>query len=150
MGFRQRSESSPPTWKTFHICGSKCNGKRLFEASARRIIQFGGWVRFLQPLNLQSKDWSSYLNFYYNFERGVFLHSPIKGFKITKKINWYTYYYKTKMKTLTLHTICSQPSLRNEWTGLSMFTAISNRPAFNTNLGKVDYISTKLEEASGW
>jgi hypothetical protein len=54
------------------------------------------------------------------------------------------------MKTLTLHTICSQRSLRNEWTGLSMFSAITNNPAFNTNLGKVDYISTKLEEASGW
>jgi hypothetical protein len=47
------------------------------------------------------------------------------------------------MKTLTLHTNCSQPSLRNEWTGISMFSAITN-PAFN--LGKVDYISTKLED----
>jgi hypothetical protein len=54
------------------------------------------------------------------------------------------------MKTLTLHTNCSQRSLRNEWTGLSMFSAITVNPAFNTNLGKVDYISTKLEEASGW
>ena len=50
------------------------------------------------------------------------------------------------MKTLTLHTISSQPSLRNEWAGISMFSTICN-PA---NLGKVDYISTKLEEASGW
>jgi hypothetical protein len=54
------------------------------------------------------------------------------------------------MKTLTLHTNCSQRSLRNEWTGLSMFSAITMNPAFNTIEGKVDYISTKLEEASGW
>jgi hypothetical protein len=54
------------------------------------------------------------------------------------------------MKTLTLHTNCSQRSLRNEWTGISMFSAIANHPALNTNVGKVDYISTKLEEASGW
>ena len=50
------------------------------------------------------------------------------------------------MKTLTLHTNCSQPTLRNEWAGISMFSTISN-PA---NLGKVDYICTQLEEASGW
>lgn len=47
------------------------------------------------------------------------------------------------MKTLTLHTITSQPTLRNEWAGISMFSTICN-PA---NLGKVDYISTnKLED----
>ena len=56
-------------------------------------------------------------------------------------------YKQTVMKTLTLHTNCSQPSLRNEWAGIRMFSTISN-PA---NLGKVDYIGTKqLEEASGW
>jgi hypothetical protein len=54
-----------------------------------------------------------------------------------------------KMKTLTLHTNCSQPSLRSEWAGLGMFSTIGN-PA-QANLGKVDYIRTKeLEEASGW
>jgi hypothetical protein len=52
------------------------------------------------------------------------------------------------MKTLTLHTNCSQPTLRNEWAGIRMFSTLSN-PA-NLQLGKVDYISTKLEEASGW
>ena len=51
------------------------------------------------------------------------------------------------MKTLTLHTNCSQPTLRNEWAGIRMFSTISNPVA---QLGKVDYISTKLEEASGW
>ncbi len=50
------------------------------------------------------------------------------------------------MKTLMLHTICSQPTLRNEWAGICMFSTISN-PA---NLGKVNYDSTQLEEASGW
>ena len=50
------------------------------------------------------------------------------------------------MKTLTLHTNCSQRSLRNEWAGLSMFSAITNNPAFNTIEGKVDYISTQLED----
>jgi hypothetical protein len=50
------------------------------------------------------------------------------------------------MKTLTLHTNCSQPTLRNEWAGIRMFSTISN-PA---NLGKVNYDSTQLEEASGW
>ena len=50
------------------------------------------------------------------------------------------------MKTLTLHTNCSQPTLRNEWAGIRMFSTISNR----ANLGKVDYICTQLEEASGW
>jgi hypothetical protein len=48
------------------------------------------------------------------------------------------------MKTLTLHTNCSQPTLRNEWAGIRMFSTISN-PA-NLNLGKVDYISTKQLE----
>jgi hypothetical protein len=52
------------------------------------------------------------------------------------------------MKTLTQHTICSLSTQRNEWTGIGMFSAIAN-PA-TLNLGKVDYISTKLEEASGW
>ena len=56
-------------------------------------------------------------------------------------------YKQTVMKTLTLHTNCSQPTLRNEWAGIRMFSTFSN-PA---NLGKVDYIGTKqLEEASGW
>jgi hypothetical protein len=49
-----------------------------------------------------------------------------------------------KMKTLTLHTNCSQPALRNEWCGIRMFSTIAN-PA-NLNLGKVDYISTQLED----
>ena len=53
-----------------------------------------------------------------------------------------------KMKTLTLHTNCSQPTLRNEWCGIRMFSTLGN-PA-QANLGKVDYISTKLEEASSW
>jgi hypothetical protein len=52
------------------------------------------------------------------------------------------------MKTLNLHTNYSQPTLRNEWCGIRMFSTISN-PA-QLELGKVDYISTKLEEASGW
>ena len=52
------------------------------------------------------------------------------------------------MKTLNLHTNSSQPTLRNEWCGIRMFSTISN-PA-QANLGKVDYISTGLEEASGW
>jgi hypothetical protein len=50
------------------------------------------------------------------------------------------------MKTLTLHTNCSQRSLRNEWTGLGMFSAITNNPAFNTIESKVDYIGTTLED----
>ena len=52
------------------------------------------------------------------------------------------------MKTLTLHTNCSLAAQRNEWQGISMFSTIGN-PAV-LNLGKVDYISTKLGEASGW
>ncbi len=48
------------------------------------------------------------------------------------------------MKTLTLHTNCSQLSLRNEWCGIRMFSTIGN-PA-QANLGKVDYISTQLED----
>ena len=48
------------------------------------------------------------------------------------------------MKTLTLHTNCSQPTLRNEWAGIRMFSTISN-PA-QSNLGKVDYFSTQLED----
>ena len=51
------------------------------------------------------------------------------------------------MKTLTLHTNCSQPTLRNEWCGIRMFSTIAN-PA-NLNLGKVDYISTQLEDDTG-
>jgi hypothetical protein len=53
-------------------------------------------------------------------------------------------YKQTVMKTLTLHTNCSQPTLRNEWAGIRMFSTLSN-PA-NLNLGKVDYISTKQLE----
>ncbi len=48
------------------------------------------------------------------------------------------------MKTLTLHTNNQLPTQRCEWTGISMFSAIAN-PAV-LNLGKVDYISTKLED----
>ena len=49
------------------------------------------------------------------------------------------------MKTLTLHTNNQLPTQRCEWTGISMFSAISNPVALN--LGKVDYISTnKLED----
>ena len=48
------------------------------------------------------------------------------------------------MKTLTLHTNCSQPTLRNEWAGISMFSTIGN-PA-QINLGKVDYRNSKLED----
>lgn len=51
------------------------------------------------------------------------------------------------MKTLTLHTNSSQPTLRNEWAGIRVFGTLSNP----TTLCNVDYISTKqLEEASGW
>jgi hypothetical protein len=53
-------------------------------------------------------------------------------------------YKQTVMKTLTLHTNCSQPTLRNEWAGICMFSTICN-PA-NLQLGKVDYISTKQLE----
>jgi hypothetical protein len=53
-------------------------------------------------------------------------------------------YKQTVMKTLTLHTNCSQPTLRNEWAGIRMFSTLSN-PA-NLNLGKVDYIGTKQLE----
>jgi hypothetical protein len=49
-----------------------------------------------------------------------------------------------KMKNFNLHTNCSQPSLRNEWCGIRMFSTISN-PA-QLELGKVDYISTQLED----
>jgi hypothetical protein len=48
------------------------------------------------------------------------------------------------MKNFNLHTNCSQPTLRNEWCGIRMFSTISN-PA-QLELGKVDYISTKLED----
>ena len=48
------------------------------------------------------------------------------------------------MKTLTLHTNNSQPTLRNEWCGIRMFSTLGN-PA-QANLGKVDYISTQLED----
>ena len=37
------------------------------------------------------------------------------------------------MKTLTLHTNSSQPTLRNEWCGIRMFSTFSN-PA-QANLG---------------
>ena len=53
------------------------------------------------------------------------------------------------MKTLNLHTNCSLPTLINEWAGIRMFSTITN-PVAQIELGKVDYISTKLEEASGW
>jgi hypothetical protein len=48
------------------------------------------------------------------------------------------------MKTLNLHTNYSQLSLRNEWCGIRVFSTMAN-PA-QANLGKVDYISTKLED----
>jgi hypothetical protein len=48
------------------------------------------------------------------------------------------------METLNLHTISQLPSQRCEWTGIRMFSTIAN-PS-NLNLGKVDYIGTKLEE----
>lgn len=52
------------------------------------------------------------------------------------------------MKTLTLHMNNQLPTQRCEWTGVRMFSAIANPTSLN--LGKVDYISTELEEASGW
>jgi hypothetical protein len=48
------------------------------------------------------------------------------------------------MKTLTQHTICNLQPQRNEWTGIGMFSTIANPAALN--LGKVDYISTGLED----
>ena len=48
------------------------------------------------------------------------------------------------MKNFNLHTNYSQLSLRNEWCGIRMFSTIEN-PA-QANLGKVDYISTQLED----
>jgi hypothetical protein len=48
------------------------------------------------------------------------------------------------MKNFNLHTNNSQPTLRNEWCGICMFSTISN-PA-QLELGKVDYISTQLED----
>jgi hypothetical protein len=48
------------------------------------------------------------------------------------------------MKTLNLHTICSLATQRNEWQGIGMFSTIAN-PAV-LNLGKVDYIDTKLRD----
>jgi hypothetical protein len=48
------------------------------------------------------------------------------------------------MKTLTLHTNNSKPTLRNEWAGIRMFSTICN--SAQPNLGNVDYISTKLED----
>jgi hypothetical protein len=48
------------------------------------------------------------------------------------------------MKTLNLHTNCSQPTLRNEWAGIRMFSTIGN--PVQLELGKVDYNSTKLED----
>ena len=48
------------------------------------------------------------------------------------------------MKTLTQHTNCNLQPQRNEWQGIGMFSTIAN-PAV-LNLGKVDYISTKLRD----
>ncbi len=47
------------------------------------------------------------------------------------------------MKTLTIHTNCSLPTLRNEWAGIRMYNTTSNPIA---QLGKVDYFSNKLED----
>ena len=89
----------------------------------------------------------SYLNFYYNLEWGCLGTPCFKPNKTNKdsenKIIIYLY-KQTVMKTLTLHTNCSQPTLRNEWAGIRMFSTLSN-PA-NLQLGKVDYISTKQLE----
>jgi hypothetical protein len=52
------------------------------------------------------------------------------------------------MKNLALHMNNQLPTQRCEWTVNRMFSTIAN-PA-NLNLGKVDYIGTKLREASGW
>ena len=51
----------------------------------------------------------------------------------------YTY---IKMKNFNLHTICQLQTQRNEWTGVSVFSIISNPATFN--YGKVDY--NKLED----
>ncbi len=48
------------------------------------------------------------------------------------------------MQTQNLHTISQLPTQRCEWAGIRMFSTIAN-PS-NLNLGKVDYISTKLED----
>ena len=48
------------------------------------------------------------------------------------------------MKTLTLHMNNQLPTQRCEWTGIRMFSTIAN-PAV-LNLGKVDYIGTKLRD----
>ena len=50
--------------------------------------------------------------------------------------------YLYTMKTLTQHTICQLQTQRNEWAGISMFSAITNPATFN--YGKVDY--SKLED----
>ena len=67
---------------------------------------------------------------------------------LLKTNDYYFFRYILTMKTLNLHTICSLATQRNEWQGIGMFSTIAN-PAV-LNLGKVDYIDTKLREASGW
>ena len=100
----------------------------------------------MRPLDSTEKLFS-YLNFYYIcMGRHCF---PNTFFKIETNNNSENkiiiYLLVTnKMKTLTLHTNCSQPTLRNEWAGIRMFSTLSN-PA-NLQLGKVDYISTKQLE----
>ena len=104
----------------------------------------------LVPLDSTEKLFS-YLNFYYIcMGRHCFPNTFSKIETNNNSENKIIIYLlvTNKMKTLTLHTNCSQLSLRNEWCGIRMFSTIAN-PA-QANLGKVDYISTQLEEASGW
>jgi len=63
------------------------------------------------------------------------------------KQNSYILITENKMKTLNLHTNYQLPTQRCEWTGIGMFSAISN-PA-NLYNGKVDFISTQLGDTKG-
>jgi hypothetical protein len=53
------------------------------------------------------------------------------------------------MKTLNLHTNNQRPTQERAWLGNCMFSTIV-LPQANSILGKVDYNSTSLGEASGW
>jgi hypothetical protein len=68
--------------------------------------------------------------------------------KTNKRYEKIIFRYLYKMKNLALHMNNQLPTQRCEWQGNRMFSTIATPAVFN--LGKVDYISTTLREASGW
>ena len=128
MGFRKYSESSLPIKKTLHISGLSVMVKVLRSLGTPDIPIRRMQFKSMRPLD-STETLFSYLNFYYNLERGVQQYTSRFEFKkltTIRKIKILYTYYRIKMKNLNLHMECSLPMFTKTWAGRSVYNQISD------------------------